>query len=228
VGEETASDPAARAATARANAGARAKLLGWARQSIDLIPTPWLITGAGAVALGATAAFGGLATAPVEPIPELSVGESFRGSDFDMTVLGVELRDDDDGTLVFLDEEKGERVLVVTLDVTNTFPTPRSSASGSDRRIAIDGIRVEGVEGAPVLTRADDGTGYPMLQPDVPARLLAAWVVGPDDLHDGDEVVLSLPDSTHYVGKSLTKGDYWWDEHVGATLTATIDEVTTP
>ena len=33
----------------------------WARRTFELIPTPWLITAAGAVLLGTTAAFGGLA-----------------------------------------------------------------------------------------------------------------------------------------------------------------------
>lgn len=214
--------------TAAANAGARAKLLGWARQSIDLVPTSWLLTGAGAVLLGATALFGGLEAAAVDPTPSVAVGETFAGSDFEMTVVRVELSDDFDNVLVFPDEEQGERVLVVVVDVVNTFDTPRGSASGKKDSPVIDGIRLEGLDERPTISRADDGTGSPALQPDVPTRLLLAWLVGPDDFRDGDEVHLTLPDSTHYVGTSVMRGDYWWDTRVGATVTTTIDEVAAP
>lgn len=211
-----------------ANAGARAKVLGWARRSIDLIPTSWLITGAGAVLLAATAIFGGLEAAAVDPTPEVAVGEMFAGSDLDMTIVGVELSDDRDNVLVFPDEEKGERVLTIVVDVVNTFDKPRASSDNEAASPVLDGIVLEGLDERPSISRADDGAGSPMLQPDVPARLLLAWVVGPDDFHDGEEVHLTLPDSTHYVGQSVMRGDYWTDVVVGATVTTTIDEVTAP
>lgn len=54
---------------------------------LDRVPTPWLITsGAGAV-LAITAAFGGVHPVPVPPTPELTVGDSFTGSDLTMTVV---------------------------------------------------------------------------------------------------------------------------------------------
>ena len=203
-------------------------MLGWARRTIDLIPTGWLITGAGAVLLTTTAAFGGLATAPTDPIPRLSVGDTVEGSDFEMTVVGVEVRDDPGMAAVSLDEDEGERVLVVTLDVVNTFPAPRTSMSNSIEFWSIDGVTVEGIDERPSLSRADDGTISPTLQPDVPVRLLAAWVVGPDDLHAGDEITLSLPDSTHHVGRDIVRGDYWDEVRVGAIVTATLREGTAP
>jgi len=211
-----------------AEADARAKVLGWARRSIDLIPTRWLITGAGAVLLGATALFGGLEAAAVEPTPQLSVGETFAGSDFEMTVVGVELSDERGQALVFPDEEAGERVLIVTVDVVNTFSSPRSSTSRSEASPVIDGIRIQGLDDLPEVSRADDGTGSPVLQPDVPARVLLAWLVGPGDFRDGDEIVLTLPDSTHRVGESVVRGDYWDDVRVGARVSATVEEVSTP
>ena len=218
-------DPASVAAV---NAGARAKVLGWARQSIDLVPTSWLITGAGALLLGATALFGGLEAAAVDPTPSVAVGEVFAGSDLEMTVVGVELRDERGKALVFPDEEQGERVLVVVVDVVNTFDSPRrSSDNGADSPV-IDGIRLEGLDEPPTISRADDGEASPALQPDVPARLLLAWLVGPDDFRTGDEVTLTLPDSTHYVGKNIVRGDYWDDVVVGATVTTTIDEQAAP
>ena len=67
-----------------------------------------------------------------------------------------------------------------------------------------------------------------MLQPDVRARLLLAWIVGPEDFHDGEEISLTLPVSTHYVGRSVMSGDFWDDVRVGATLTTTIEEVAVP
>ncbi|MFK0240106.1 hypothetical protein ACIQTX_04520 [Microbacterium sp. NPDC090281] len=215
-----------------ANAGARAKVLGWARRSIDLIPTSWLLTGAGAVILATTAVFGGLEAAAVDPTPVVKVGETFAGSDLEMTVVGVELRDElsaESGhALVYPDEEKGERILVVTVDVTNTFDKPRPSTANPPLSPVVDGIRIEGLDKKGDVLRADDGERAPRLQPDVPARLLLTWTVGPDDFHDGDEITLTLPDSDHYVGQSVMRGDYWVDVTVGATLMATIDEVILP
>ena len=207
---------------------ARAKVLGWARRSIDLIPTSWLITGAGALLLAGTAVFGGLEAAAVDPIPALEVGDTYTGSDLELSVVGVELRDDRGMAALFPDEEKGERLLVVTVDVVNTFPKPRGSTSISPTSAVVDGIRIEGFDEKPTVSRADDGLAAPMLQPDVPARLLLAWLVGPDDVRDGEELALTLPDSTHYVGQSVIRGDYWDDVRVGATLTATVEEVVAP
>ncbi|MFJ2552308.1 hypothetical protein [Microbacterium sp. NPDC087591] len=218
-------DPSA--ATTAANADARAKVLGWARRSIDLIPTSWLLTAGGAVLLATTALFGGLEAAAVDPVPELAAGDMFAGSDLEMTVVGVELRSDHGNTSLYPDEEKDERVLVVTVDVVNTFPTPRKSVSGGNSPVT-DGIHVEGIDEPASVSRADDGRIDPTLQPDVPARLLVAWIVGPDDFRDGEEITLTLPDSTHYVGQSVMRGDYWTDVRVGATATTTIREVSTP
>jgi hypothetical protein len=215
-------------AVVAANAGARAKVLGWARRSIDLIPTSWLITGAGAVLLATTAIFGGLEAAAVDPTPVVAVGETFTGSDLEMTVVGVELRDERGNAAAYPDEEKGERILVVTVDVVNTFDRPRGSATSDPRSPVVDGIRIEGIDEKGSVSRDDDGSIDPDLQPDVPARLQLAWVVGQDDFRDGEEIALTLPDSDHYVGQSLIRGDYWQNVRVGATLTATIDEVMLP
>ncbi len=222
-------EPAAgTSATARANADARAKVLGWARRSIDLIPTPWLVSGAGAVLLATTALFGGLEAAPVEPIPEVAVGDAFEGSDLSMTVIGVDLRDEPGNAAIYPDEETGGRLLVVTVDIVNTFHSTRPSTSGADPSPVVDGIRVAGLEEKPEISRADDGLSYPALQPDVPVRMLLAWRVGPDDFRDGEEIEITLPDSTHYVGQSLISGDYWTDVRIGATMPARIEEVAAP
>ncbi|MFT4260414.1 hypothetical protein [Microbacterium sp.] len=220
MGEDTTAEPE----NARAGAAARARVLGWLRRSIGLIPTPWIVTALGGVALATTAGFGGLDAAPVAPTPEVAVGEAFEGAGFEMTVQAAELRDDGSGLLVFPDETAGERVLVVTIDATNVTAAPRACANQLGELWSVDGIRIDGIDGAPSLTRADDGTGAPILQPDVPARLLAAWVVGSDDLEAGDEIVIELPDATRGVGKDLIKNEYWYDAHVGATVTMTLAE----
>lgn len=222
MGEETAAETAPDAATARANASARAKLLGWARRTIDLVPTSWLITGAGGVLLAMTAVFGGLATAPVEPIPEIAVGDVYKGSDFEITVVGVELWNDNGKSGVFPNTDAGEQVLVVTVDVENRFAKPRPSSS-VDEKGMLDELRVSPFDTSPEVSRADDGTFSPMLQPNVPARLLLAWLVEPGELLVGDTVTVSLHDATHQVGSSVLRGiDYWVDEGVGATVTSPV------
>ncbi|UJP10047.1 hypothetical protein L2X99_17100 [Microbacterium sp. KUDC0406] len=47
-------------ADATRRAESEARLTSWARKTADKVPTAWIITGAGAILLGATAAFGGL------------------------------------------------------------------------------------------------------------------------------------------------------------------------
>jgi hypothetical protein len=196
-------------------------LLTRVRRMAGLIPTPWLITAGGAVLLATTAGFGGLADAAVAPVPTVAVGEQYTGSDLTMTVQSVELRTDRGNAFVFPKEEKGEKVLAVTVDVVNTFHTPRSANS----KEAAAGIRVKGIDGAPTVSRADGSSGLTM-QPDVPVRLVVAWIVDRGELHDGDQVRLSLPDATHFVGTNVLKGqDYWSDLAVGATLTTAVDEI---
>lgn len=202
---------------------ATVRALQWARRTFELIPTPWLITASGAALLATTAAFGGLADAP-EPLPELAVGESYSGADFTFTVQSVQLRDDRGTTLVFPDEEKGERVLLVVVDVVNDFPTARTLSTSDDPSWTVDGIRIDGIDTEGTVTRPD-GSAASMLQPDLPTELVIAWVVGPNDFHDGDAVRLALPDATHYVGQSVISGDYWTDVTVGAWVTAEVEEV---
>lgn len=218
----TTTPPEGTAPQAAAEADARATVLGWARRTIDLIPTSWLITGTGAVLLATTAAFGGLTSVPVPPTPEVAVGEAHAGSDLEMTVVGVTLSDERGNALVFPDEEKGERVLAVELDVVNTFTSTRSAPG------ALEGFGIGGIDTAPSISRADDGAGSLLLQPGVRAPLLLAWIVGPDDFHDGETVTVTLPDSTRNVGKVFVSGEYWNDFRVGALVTATVEEVTTP
>lgn len=191
----------------------------------SLIPTSWLISGGGLVLLATTAGLGGLAEIPAEPVPAISLDQQYSGSDLEMTVQSVELRAQRGNAMVFPDEEAGEKVLAVTVRAVNTFPAPRSAASLSLTSPTVDGIRAIGFDAKPAISRADGSDGI-VLQPDVPVELVLAWIVGPDDLHDGDELQLTLPDSTHRVGTNVMRGqDFWSDVVVGATLTAPVHEV---
>ncbi|BDZ40407.1 hypothetical protein [Microbacterium suwonense] len=202
-------------------------LLTRVRRMASLIPTPWLLTAGGGVLLAATAGFGGLEEVPPPPVPTVAIGEAYSGSDLQLTVQGVELRSERGTTSVFPDREKGERVLAVIVDVVNTFDKPRLATSLSTTSPVVDGIRVEGIDAKPAISRAD-GSPVTTLQPDVPTRLELAWVVGSDDLRDGDELALTLPASTHRVGTNVQRGvDIWEDVTVGAHLTAAVREVAT-
>lgn len=196
------------------------------RRMASLIPTPWLITAGGAVLLAATAAFGGLQTVPPKPVPVVSVGEQYSGSDLEMTVQGVELRAEHGNAASFPDKDKHEKVLAVIVDVVNTFDKPRFATGIGSPSPAVDGIHVEGIEKKPAIAYADGSAGQVWLQPGIPVRLVLSWVVGSDELHDGDEVRLTLPDSTHSVGTNVQRGVDIWDEVVvGATVTTTVQEI---
>jgi len=191
----------------------------------SLIPTPWMLTAGGGVLLAATAAFGGLEEVPPPPTPTVAAGEQYEGSDLQLVVQRIELRAERGTAAVYPDATKNERVLAVIVEAVNTFDRPRSATALSAASPTVDGIRVDGLDAKPAVSRMD-GSGGTMLQPDVPAHLVLAWLVGPDDLHDGDEVTLTLPDSTHRVGTNVQRGvDFWDDVVVGAVLTATVHEV---
>ncbi|MFC4137679.1 MULTISPECIES: hypothetical protein [unclassified Microbacterium] len=222
-------DEADAGATSAADAGAtkraesEARLTSWVRKTTDKVPTGWLITGAGAILLGATAAFGGLQTVPEAGPVELAPGEHFIGADIDMSVVAVELSDTRQTAGVVPDE--GQRVLVVIIDATNLFDRARPVFGGNDTAAAVDSIRVEGLDETPKISRVDDGDGATWLQPDVPARLMVSWAVEPGDFADGDEVTVTLPDGEHTVGSFVTSEEYWSDVHVGARVLTSIEEV---
>lgn len=167
------------------------------------MPTPWLVTAAGGALLALTAAFGGLNEVPDTPPAELGVGETFVGSDLSMTVLGVALTDTRPMSGLIVDEQAGERVLSVILEVVNEFDLPRVAESpGVAASPVIDGITVVGVTSTqPQLSR--DGEGYApiTLQPGVPVRIAASWILTDDSVQPGDELPITLPGATHGVGQ---------------------------
>lgn len=213
VGENDEADAADRVAS-------EVWLRSWAKKAADRIPTGWIITSVGAILLGATAAFGGLAPAPQPKPVELSAGERYTGSMLDMAVISAGVGGDIDGTIV--DPEQGQRTLIVVLDVTNQFTAPRLARSKDTMGgVGIEGVKLDGVD----VTRTIDGSSVLEFQPGVPTRVRLAWLIDGDQVRAGDRIRVALPDSTHYVGSFVQRGDYFSDVRTGAYATVRVEEL---
>lgn len=207
-------------AGAAGRAASEARAAAWLRKTADRIPTGWIITAGGAVLLGSTAAFGGLAAAPQPTPAELSVGEHYAGSQLDMAVVGASVGGEVRGT--GFSPEPREGTLVVVLDVTNEFTAPRLARSKDTMGgVGVDGLTLEGVD----VERTIDGSNVLNLQPGVPTRVRLAWLIDEGDVAPGDEIRVALPDSTHYVGSFVERGDYFTDVRVGAYVTVPVDSL---
>ncbi|MDR2998686.1 MAG: hypothetical protein LBU78_11280 [Microbacterium sp.] len=205
-------------ADATKRAESEARLTSWVRKTTDKVPTGWIITGAGALRLGATAAFGGLAPQEQPRPVEISAGESYTGSQLDMTVVSAGVGGYVRGSGVILEE--GQRTLVVVLDVTNEFDEPRTGTT----KDTLGGISVAGVElGTVGATRVADGSTASAFQPDVPTRVQVAWAVDADAVSPGDEIRVGLPDATRFQATFLGRGSYWYDFRTGAYASVTVD-----
>ena len=203
-------------ADAARRAETEARSARWARRAADRIPTGWIVTSAGAVLLGATAAFGGLEPAPKpEPI-DVETGEHYLGSQLDMVVLsaavGRPTSDSDDDA----------RSFVIVMDVTNEHTAPRlASAADTMGGVGVEGLRLGGVE----VSRVDDGSSVLQLQPGVPTRVELTWTVEQGAVAAGEEVRVVLPDSTRFEGSFVTRGTYWDDVRPGAHVGVRVDEL---
>ncbi|MFE6735132.1 hypothetical protein [Microbacterium sp. NPDC057650] len=205
-------------ADAAGRAESEARLTSWVRKTTDKVPTGWIITGAGAILLGATAAFGGLAPQEQPKPVEISAGESYTGSQLDMTVVSAGVGGYVRGSGVT--PEEGQRTLVVVLDVTNEFDEPRPTGE----KDALGGIGVDGMKlAAPSRNRVADGSSASTLQPGVPTRVQLAWVVDADAVSAGDEIRVTLPDATHYQASFVGRGGYWYDFRTGAYVTVPVE-----
>lgn len=207
-------------ADAAGRAESEARLTSWVRKTTDKVPTGWIITGAGAILLGATAGFGGLAPAEQPEPAEITAGEHFVGSQLDMSLVSAGVGGKIRGSGVSPGD--GQSTLVVVLDVTNEFNEARSATA----KDSLGGIGVDGVSLGPVsATRVSDGSFATTLQPDVPVRMQLAWVFDTDDIAPGDEIRVILPDSTRFQGSFVMRGGYWEDVRPGAFVTVTADDL---
>lgn len=208
------------AQTAPADAPERASRTKWLTAVADRVPVKWLGGIATGVVLVATAAFGGLEAVAAPPLPELAAGESFRGAGLELTVQRAFVTDELDDS--YTAAAPGERLLVVVLDATNLDVAPRSTTSGG----SVSEVRMEGLrDAAPTITRVDDSTFSPWLQPDVPAELLLTWAVPASEFVDGDDLRITLPAAHKQTGKYFVAGDYWTDVSVAAYLTLPVEDL---
>ena len=221
MGEEQDAEPTTpEVAEAAARAASEARAATWARKMAERVPTGWLITGAGAVLLASTAAFGGLATVPTPQPSELRAGDHYVGSELDMAVLSAGIGGEVKGAGVIPDV--GEKTIVVVLDVTNEYTAPRLARV----KDTLGGIQLDGIETRRFdVNRVADGSGVSTLQPDVPTRVRIAWTVDEKAAAAGDEIRVVLPDSTRFTGSFATRGEYWEDIHPGAYVTVRLDEL---
>lgn len=173
--------------------------------------------------IGALIASGGLADVPSSGPEEIGVQERVIGAEQSFSVQRVAVVDTLQGSGSFPDEDAGERVLAVLIDVTNLDDVPRST--GGDG--AVGAIRVEGLpdERPAIAVYGDDDYSAVTLQPDVPARLLLTWVVPADEISDDDEVRVVLPDAEKFESL-LFGGEVSWSAlGPSAIVTARVDDL---
>ncbi|MBT2516946.1 hypothetical protein J7E29_05830 [Streptomyces sp. ISL-90] len=194
----------------------------WVRVAADRVPTKWVAGIGTGVFLAATAAFGGLETVEAVSLPELSAGEEHRNDQLAVTVKRAVLIDElpEAGVTV----EPGERVLALIVDAENRWdeplPTTRGYSLSSTVALA-DHPEVE-PQG---ISRYDDTTANPWLQPGVLATIVLAWVVPADRHAGGDDVRVVLNDETLMTGTAVISGQYWDDPVPAAIVTLDIEDV---
>lgn len=194
----------------------------WVRAASDRLPTRWFAGIATGLFLAVTAAFGGLATASEPPVPTAEADEAIVAAPFTVTVERAVLLDEFPEAGVYVDEEEGERVLAVQLDVVNTWTRPLAAQSENGLTGA---IRVEGLGPADSAAHYDDATRNPRLQPGVSAPIVLTWVIDGDAFSEGDEIVVSVNTMTLYTGSFVTSGQWWNDPVPSARVSLVATDV---
>lgn len=194
----------------------------WIRAASDRVPTRWFAGIATGLFLAVTAAFGGLATAAPPELTRLEPGEPHVTDQRSFTVQRAVLIDElpDAG----VDVEEGQRVFAVIAEIENawTEPMPSTGSFGIASSFSIEHIEMGSRDAS---ARLDDSTWNPWLQPGVPATIVFAWPVQADRYSDGEEVEVTLYDTTLITG-SFVSGDTWWDNPVAdAVVTVEIEDV---
>jgi hypothetical protein len=200
----------------------------WVRAASDRVPTKWFAGIATGLFLAVTAAFGGLATAASPALTELEPGEPHTTDQRSLTVQRAVLIDELPGSGA--SPEDGERVLVLVTDIENRWTEPLAASDfdsigntdGIDGTFAVDGLDDHSRRGT---ARLDDATGSPWLQPGVPATIVYAWPVETGRYAEGDELDITLYDTTLTTGSFVLNGQ-WWDEPVAdAVVSVKIEDV---
>lgn len=197
----------------------------WVRAASDRVPTKWFAGIATGGFLLATAAFGGLATAATPELPHLAPGDAHVTDQRSLTVQRAVLIDElsDAGIRV----EEGQRVLVLVVDVENTWDEPQRSDDGDADGDIADSLTVEGMDAAAPtsVARLDDAVVSPILQPGVPARLVYTWAVDAGAYAEGDELTVTLAATSLYTGSFVTAGQWWTAPVADARMTLTLEDV---
>ncbi len=185
----------------------------WARSAADKLPTKWIVGGATALFLAATAAFGGLGTAAEATPPSITIGAPIDAGDYDITVEGVRsfTSENEDVPVFLLSAEDDAPFTVVAVDASVVsrvgvpvgadlqFQNVRGGIfprTGDSPTLTIDGIG-----GSAGVTRQDDTMDTVVLQPDLPEEVTIWWrVEGPVD-----EVSLEIWSSTTAPGAFLAR-----------------------
>lgn len=211
-------------------AAVRADRFARLRKASDRVPTKWFATIGTTLFLIVTAAFGGLnpVAAVEKPIPTIAAGETHESPQLDVTVQRAVLIDSLRGAGAFPDRDKGERLLVLLVEIENRWHAPATASMFAGvlqptyhRNVVIDGIGTV----ADGIVREDDQTLNPTLQPRVPALLAFSWVVGANDYHDGDPLTVVLKDAELLEGQMLFSGEYWSTPEPAAHASVTIEDV---
>jgi hypothetical protein len=192
------------------------------------VPTKWILAGLAAVLLAASALFGGLNDAPVEPIPQLDVGDTSNGTRVDLSVERAIVIDGFPD--INLEPEPGFRYLVIIATAENVWPTPVPqvrSFVGSPQPATVLSPRIEGLEGtAPEeILVFSDATDADELQPGVPVQLAYLWQVPADELAEGDIVGLDLWDEAYLGDARISFGELFDDPAIIGTMDVDVDDV---
>jgi len=195
------------------------------RAATDRVPTKWFATIGTVLFLAATAAFGGLADVPAEAkaLEQLAAGETHTSPQLAITVERAVLIDSLSGTGAFPDDEKGERLLVLLVEMENLWDRPLATfgSEGVQRAVLLEGD----ARAADGIVREDDQTFTPWLQPGVPAVLAFSWVVPGGAYADEQPLRVVLSDATLYQAQLLSSRESWVDPAPAAVVTIPVDDV---
>lgn len=175
--------------------------------------------------LVATAAFGGLATAPPPAVDQLAVGEIHTNDEISLSVERATLVDSLDEYAFPLDP--GNQLLVLVVTVTNRTDQPLPTSGGGvfgadgindnlsiDIRDELDESTIEfGSDKVVATMRTDDGINGPRLQPGVPVRVAVIWSVEPGIAERiiGGELEVTIYDLSFGNHSLVSDVDTWGD-----------------
>lgn len=191
---------------------------------VDKIPTKWIGLAVVALFLAVSAAFGGLADAPVQALPQLAAGESVTGAQLRVAVNRVVLVDSLPEQYIV--PEDGGRLLIVVATVENVFTQPvATSSSGAGSNLRPMGVAGVDADTEPVaVIIVSDGTRGAQLQPGIPERLAYVWEVPRDAVADGDDVRVDIFDKVMSPG-FITYGSRFDNPFVSAFTTVPVDDL---